>query len=199
MYRQSFTTRTLGRLIASAALTVALAGCIDDLGGAPIVEGDEALHCAGGLCLGAATIDVMADRAERLETCVAEPDDFARPRDPSGLTVGGITLTERDGVAVLELELLNLDPQGFYAYPGLTLEVLEGAVALPEQGFVDAPAGRHYVDQYYGIAGCDSYRSVVPLVRPEGAEGPITLRASASVLHAEAADEWVFVLAPAEG
>lgn len=171
-------------------------GCADDFGGplpgpdGPAVEP----ACLGGLCLGGATVAEMAARADALETCVPERDDFADPQSPDGLAVGGIELIEDPEGPMLQLALINTSPWGFYGYPGLRVQVLQGATQL--RGEWSPRATRDHVEQFYGIEGCGRYVFRLRLEPGFGMPGPITLRAAATVLHAEPADEWVFVLEP---
>lgn len=180
-------TRAALALLCLTALP--LYACVDDMGGDPLPEGTPP-----GWRVGAATEAEMAIREAELATCAAVADDFQQPQDPSGLAVGGIRVIDRDGAPTLEVELLNLNPRGFFAYPGMLVEVLDGDLALPEQ--LVEPDRQRYSDQYYGIMGCGRYVTRIPLPDAADVAGPITLRASATVLHAPSQDEWVFVLDP---
>lgn len=182
----------MNRALALALVALPLLACGDDMGGHPAPD-DPAAPCAEGWCLDHETRAEMAARADALATCVPADDRF-EPRGPGGLTVGGIRMVEVDGEPMLEAQLLNLDPRGFWGYPGLTVEVLAGTVQLRSEW--SEMSTRHHHEQYYGIEGCGAYTVRLRLEPGYGALEPIRLRVAATVLHQEApADEWVFTFA----
>ncbi len=171
----------------------ALTGCIEGLGGMPAPETDAPAWRLGGL-----SETTIAERAARRAACVPREGEVGAMQNPEGLAVGDIRLVEEDGATFLELELLNLSPEPFMAYPLLEVEILDGDLALPARVHRPGEDGRTIVSNYYGMFGCDLYVTRLPLVpAAAAAPEPVTLRVAASALGFEApVDEWVFVLSP---
>lgn len=186
--------RPLSALAAVLGALFTLTGCIEGLEGLPAPDTDA----PPAWRLGGLSETTMAERAAERAACVPREGEFGAAQNPDGLAVGDIRVAQQDGAAFLEVELLNLSPEPFMAYPLLEIEVLDGDLALPERFFRPAGDGRTIVSNYYGMIGCDRYVTQLPLV-PAAAAAPeaVTLRVAASALGLEApVDEWVVVLSP---
>lgn len=151
---------------------LALIACVDDPEAWDGMGGDPIAGACGPLCIDAeqrARID--ANQSARA-TCAPDPVDRF-DNGPDGLRIGAVELLRVDGVWVVEAELSNVAPQGFFGYPGMTFEVLDGALTLEPGGVPmgDGDPARSRTEVFYGISACDAYTLRFPLAVGPDADG----------------------------
>jgi hypothetical protein len=130
---------------------------------------------------------------------MCEPDEEQHFEDDgSEIRLGAVTLSDEGGVLQLEAELVNNSSQGFFAYPGATLEVIAGELEVAP-AYADSPEEADFDVRsewtLYGIEACGRYALRWWLRVPDDADpGEVKLRLSTIIHIDEPVEELILPL-----